>query len=48
MIPIIAVTAAQNNRRNGYIYRGSDKVFDKCFMYTIIGFVCFFGILAIL
>lgn len=48
MIPIIAVSAARNNTRNGYLYRGSSKAFDKCFMYTIIGLVCFFGILAIL
>jgi len=49
MIPIIAVTAAaRNSRRKRNIYRGSDKFFDKCFMYTIVGFVCLFGILAIL
>lgn len=44
MIPIIAVTAARNSRRKRNIYRGSDKFF----MYTIVGFVCLFGILAIL
>ena len=48
MIPIIAVSAARNSRRNGYIYRGSDKVFDKCFIYTVIGFVFFCVIITII
>ena len=48
MIPIIVASAARNNTRNRYIYKGSSKIFDRCFMYTIIGLVCCFGILAIL
>lgn len=48
MIPIIAASAARNSSRNGYVYSGSSKVLDRCFIYTIIGFVCCFGILAIL
>ena len=33
MIPIIAASAARNNSRNRYIYRGVLKTFDKCFIY---------------
>lgn len=48
MIPIIAASVAKNNTKKMDIYKGSNKVLDRCFMYTIIGFVCFFGMLAII
>ena len=47
MIPVIAVLSARNGREN-YIHRGGNKFLDNCFIWTVVGFVCLFGILAIL